>query len=204
VVDDDPGVRLALVSILEAGGRVAAGYADGESFLRAYAPGAGACLLVDACLPGMSGIELIERLRAGGDQLPAIVITGRSDVPMAVRAMKAGASDFIEKPVREAELLSSVSRAVEQSRDETARGAWRADAARHVASLTPRQREIMARVLQGQPSKNIAVDLGISRRTVENHRASIMTKTGAASLPALARLALAARPEEAETLDPAA
>jgi two-component system CheB/CheR fusion protein len=204
VVDDDPGVRLALVSILEAGGRTAVGYADGEAFLRAYQPGPGACLLVDAWLPGMSGIELIERLRAAGDQAPAIVITGRSDVPMAVRAMKAGASDFIEKPVREAELLASVARALEQSRDEAARGAWRADAARHVASLTPRQREIMARVLEGQPSKNIAADLGISRRTVESHRASIMTKTGAASLPALARLALAATPEDPAPLEPTA
>jgi two-component system CheB/CheR fusion protein len=122
------------------------------------------------------------------------MITGNSDVPMAVRAMKEGASDFIEKPVGRGELLAAVESALERSRDSGKLQAWQEEAASHVASLTPRQRQIMELVLAGYPSKNIAADLGISQRTVENHRASIMEKTGAKSLPALARLALAALP----------
>jgi two-component system CheB/CheR fusion protein len=106
--------------------------------------------------------------------------------------MKAGASDFIEKPVSSEELVASVQRAVEQSRDSSKLRAWRETALNHIKGLTARQREIMERVLAGQPSKNIAADLGISQRTVENHRATIMIKTGTKSLPALARLALAA------------
>jgi two-component system CheB/CheR fusion protein len=120
------------------------------------------------------------------------MITGNSDVHMAVEAMKAGAMDFIEKPIGGAELLAGIARALEQSRDSDKLSAWREAAAGHVADLTLRQRQIMNLVLAGQPNKNIAVDLGISQRTVENHRASIMRKTGAKSLPALARLALAA------------
>ncbi len=120
------------------------------------------------------------------------MITGNSDVAMAVQAMKAGAADFIEKPIGAAELLASIDRALELSRDSRKIVAWQADAAAHLATLTPRQRQIMELVLAGHPSKNIAADLGISQRTVENHRASIMKKTGSISLPALARLALAA------------
>ena len=115
------------------------------------------------------------------------MITGNSDVPMAVQAMKAGASDFIEKPISRDELLASVERALEQSRDSSKLSARREDAAKHVAGLTPRQHQIMELVLAGHPSKNIAADLGISQRTVENHRASIMKKTGSKSVPALAR-----------------
>jgi two-component system CheB/CheR fusion protein len=140
----------------------------------------------------MDGIELLRRLGDAGHRLPAIMITGNSDVPMAVQAMKAGASDFIEKPISREELIASVERALEQSRDSSKLSAWREDAANHIAGLTPRQHEIMALVLAGHPSKNIAADLGISQRTVENHRATIMKKTGSKSVPALARLALAA------------
>lgn len=129
--------------------------------------------------------------------MPAIMITGSSDVPMAVQAMKAGASDFIEKPIAAAELLASIDRALERSSDQCKLTAWHADAAEHIASLTPRQHQIMDLVLAGHPSKNIAADLGISQRTVENHRASIMKTTGTKSLPALARLALAAVGESA-------
>src|ERR1700743_2012856 len=116
--------------------------------------------------------------------------TGNSDVPVAVQAMKAGVSDFIEKPVGRLELLASIDRALEQSKDANKLHAWRETAASHVAYLTPRQRQIMELVLAGQPSKIIAADLGISQRTVESHRAAIMKKTGCKSLPALARLAL--------------
>jgi two-component system CheB/CheR fusion protein len=148
--------------------------------------------LIDAYLPGMSGLELLQRIHDAGHRLPAIMITGNSDVPMAVQAMKAGALDFIEKPVGRIELLACVERALEQARDSSKLLAWRETAATRVASLTPRERQIMELVLAGHPSKNIAADLGISQRTVESHRSGVMKKTGSKSLPALARLALAA------------
>jgi len=192
VVDDDAQLRGALRCVLEEEGLLVEDFGSSEDFLDAYCPGGDACLLVDAYLPGLNGLGLLQRLREAGHHLPAIMITGNSDVSMAVQAMKAGASDFIEKPVGRDDLLAGVSRAVEQSRDATKAIAWKADAASHMAGLTPRQREIMDMVLAGHPSKNIAADLGISQRTVENHRASIMRKTGSKSLPALARLALAA------------
>ncbi len=192
VVDDDGEVRAAVRDVLEEDGKIVEDFGACEEFLAAYRPGREACLVVDAYLPGMNGLELLRQLKEAGHRLPAIMITGSSDVAMAVEAMKAGASDFIEKPISRGELLGSVERALEQSRDSSKLTAWRDDAASHVADLTPRQREIMELVLAGQPSKNIAADLRISQRTVENHRASIMKKTGSKSLPALARLALAA------------
>ena len=198
VVDDDDGIREAIRGVLEDDGREVADFPTCEGFLAVYRPGREACLVIDAYLPGMNGLALLGRLHDAGHRLPAIMITGSSDVPMAVRAMKAGASDFIEKPIGRTELLACVDRALEQSRDASKLSAWREDAATHVAGLTPRQRQVMDMVLAGHPSKNIAADLGISQRTVENHRASIMTKTGTRSLPALARLALAAAVNDAD------
>jgi two-component system CheB/CheR fusion protein len=192
VVDDDRHVREAIRLALEEDGRTVQTYPTCEAFLEAYNSGQDACLLIDAYLPGMNGLELLQRLHDAGDRMPAIMITGNSDVSMAVQAMKAGALDFIEKPIGREELVASVERALEQSRDASKLLLWRDAAASHVASLTTRQRQIMELVLAGHPSKNIAADLCISQRTVENHRASIMKKTGSKSLPALARLALAA------------
>jgi two-component system CheB/CheR fusion protein len=202
VVDDDSHVREALRTALEEDGRTVETYSSCEAFLEAYLPGREACLLIDAYLPGMSGLELLRRLDVEGHRLPAIMITGNSDVPMAVEAMKAGAADFIEKPVGRGELLASVERAVEQFREVTKPSAWREDAATRVARLTPRQRQIMELVLTGHHNKNIAAELGISQRTVENHRAAIMKKTGSKSLPALARFALAAAWSGGETVVP--
>jgi two-component system CheB/CheR fusion protein len=192
VIDDNEQVRDSLRSVLENDGRIVEDYATSESFLEAYDPSREGCVLVDAYLPGMSGVDLLQRLHADGHQIPSIMITGNSDVSIAVQAMKAGALDFIEKPVSANDLLASVDLALEHSRDANKLFAWRADAAHLVAGLTPRQHEIMDLVLAGHPSKNIAADLGISQRTVETHRASIMKKTGSKSLPALARMALAA------------
>jgi two-component system CheB/CheR fusion protein len=192
VVDDDGDVRHAIRSMLEHDGNLVEDYEDGESFLNAYRPGRNACLLLDANLPGINGLELLKKLKSVGDPVPAIMITGQSDVPMAVEAMKAGAADFLEKPICGNELLAGVGRALESSHDSGKRTEWRNDAADHLSRLTHRQRQIMELVLAGDPSKNIATDLGISQRTVENHRASIMKKAGVRSLPALARLALAA------------
>ena len=192
VVDDDRHVRDAIRAVLEDDDRSVETYASGEEFLDAYQPGSEGCLLIDANLPGMSGIDLLDQLRLRGDKLPAIMITGDSDVSVAIRAMKAGASDFIEKPIRLSQLLADIDQALEHLLDVSNLSALRETATSMVASLTVRQRQIMDLVLAGQASKNIAFDLGISQRTVENHRASIMEKTGSKSLPALARLALAA------------
>ncbi len=198
VVDDDRQLRAAIRSVLEDDGRTVEDYPSCEAFLGAWHPGHDGCLLVDAYLPGMNGIELLRKLHEADHRLPAIMITGDSDVHMAVEAMKAGAVDFIEKPISDGELLASITRALEQSRDADKRAAWREAAAGHIVDLTARQRQVMEMVLAGHPSKNIAADLGISQRTVENHRASIMRKTGAKSLPALARLALAAAWSDAD------
>jgi two-component system CheB/CheR fusion protein len=192
VVDDDRAVREAMGDLLQENGYSVELFADGAAFLEAYRPGREGCLLVDALMPGMSGVELIERLKAEGHQLPAIVITGNGAVPMAVQAMKAGAVDFIEKPVGHEDLLASVERALEQTQSSAMVSVLRETATARVASLTKRQRQILDLVLAGHPSKNIAADLGISQRTVDNHRAAIMRKTGSKSLPALIRTALAA------------
>jgi two-component system CheB/CheR fusion protein len=192
VVDDDEQVRMALAAVLEDEGHAVSAFSSCEAFLAAYRPEKDGCLLVDAYLPGMSGLELLQKLRAEGSALPAIMITGDSDVAIAVEAMKAGAMDFIEKPIVREELVASLNRALEVSRDANKSADWRDSAAAHLAGLTPRQVEVMEMVLAGQPSKNIAADLGISQRTVENHRMRIMKRTGSRSLPALARLALIA------------
>ena len=192
VVDDDRHIRDAVRAVLEDDGRTVQDFASAEAFLEAYRPGSDGCLLIDGYLPGIGGLELLHRLRAAGDLLPAIMITGSSDVPMAVAAMKAGAADFIEKPIAAADLLAAIGRALEQSRDSSKLNAWQEKAAGLIGDLTRREHQIMDLVLSGHPSKNIAADLGISQRTVENHRASIMRTTGTKSLPALARLALAA------------
>jgi two-component system CheB/CheR fusion protein len=190
VVDDDRAVREAIRDLLHENGYAVEIFAAGPAFFEAYRPGCEGCLVVDAVMPGMSGVDVIERLKADGYALPAIVITG-SAVPMAVQAMKAGAVDFIEKPVGHEDLLASVKRALDQTRDTAKLSAWRETAAIRVGSLTARQRQILDLVLAGHPSKNIAADLGISQRTVDNHRAAIMRKTGSKSLTALVRTALA-------------
>ena len=192
IVDDDSNIREGMRAIFEAEGKTVEDYASSEEFLAAYRPGREACLLIDAYLPGMNGLQLLQKLNDVGHALPSIMITGNSDVPMAVEAMKAGAIDFLEKPISRSELLAGVERALEHSRDASKQSDWHESAAKHIDRLTTRERQVMDMVLAGQPSKNIALDLGISQRTVENHRAAIMKKTGSKSLPALARLALAA------------
>ena len=196
IVDDNDELRSVMRATFEAEGNIVEDFVSCELFLESYCAGTEGCLLIDAYLPGMGGLELLQRLQAAGNHLPSIMITGNSDVSMAVLAMKAGASDFLEKPINSNDLLACVHRALEQSKDATKLSSWHAEATERIATLTPQQRRIMDMVLAGDPSKNIAADLGISQRTVENHRAAIMTKTGAKSLPALARLALAAAPEK--------
>jgi two-component system CheB/CheR fusion protein len=192
IVDDDDALRESIGAILSDEGHHPIGFASGEAFLNDYHVGRHDCVLIDAYLPGIDGIALLRALREGGHEIPAIIITGNSDVAMAVQALKAGAFDFLEKPVKPADILASIRRALEHSHSSDEVLAWKADATSHLAKLTPRQNQIMRLVLEGRPSKNIAADLAISQRTVESHRASIMKKTGSASLPALARLVMAA------------
>jgi two-component system CheB/CheR fusion protein len=192
IVDDDAALRDAFRGVFEADGRHVEAFASCEAFLKAAVEPRNACLLVDANLPGMGGLELLKELAEKPCPLPAIMITGAGDVAMAVKAMKAGAFDFIEKPVSTERLLACVRAVFEQSRTAEKQSADRQAAAAAIATLTPRQREIMDLVLAGHPNKIIAADLGISQRTVENHRAEVMVKTGAKSVPALARLAMAA------------
>jgi two-component system CheB/CheR fusion protein len=190
VVDDDPAIREAVRGVLEAHGVAVADYDSAEAFLIAYRPGGAGCLLLDAYLPGMSGLDLLATLRARQDHMPVILITGGGDIALAVAAMRAGASNFLEKPVGRAEILACVDQALGHSHDSQAVDANRAEAAARVATLTPRQREVLRRVLAGEPSKNIAADLDISQRTVENHRSEIMHKMKVRSIPELVKLAI--------------
>jgi two-component system CheB/CheR fusion protein len=192
IIDDDIATREAVCDLLENDGHTVETYSTCEEFLECHHPGRAGCLLVDANLPGLNGLELLQQLREAGDRMPAIIFTDDSDVPMVVKAMKAGAFDFIEKPIACNALLASIELALAKSRDLDRQCALHDTAAGLVASLTVRQLQIMAMVLAGNPSKNIAADLGISQRTVENHRAAIMKKTRSKSLPALARMALGA------------
>lgn len=192
VIDDDRALRETLRDVLKAEGYDVALFASGDAFFQAHRPVDRGCLLVDALMPGMSGIEVVEKLKSINSRIPAIVITGNGAVPLAVEAMKKGAVDFIEKPVRAKGLLSSVARAMALASGQTATAVLYDAAAARLSSLTTRQRQILDLVLAGHPSKNIAADLGISQRTVENHRAAIMRKTGSNSLPDLVRTALAA------------
>ncbi len=192
VVDDEYFSREGIADMLADGGWPTQSFCDCEAFLDAYAPSGEACLVLDIHFPGMGGLELQRRLAVFDPALPVVVVSGSSAISEAVQSMAQGATDFIEKPVAYDRLFTSVRRALKISRDANASQAQRRTAFSHFARLTPREREIMDMVLAGHPSKNIASDLGISQRTVENHRASIMQKTGAKSLPALARMAMSA------------
>uniref|UniRef100_UPI0035CACBD1 response regulator transcription factor n=1 Tax=uncultured Sphingomonas sp. TaxID=158754 RepID=UPI0035CACBD1 len=192
VIDDDQNVCEALRCTLEAAGHSVTTFSSSEAFLAKYEPGFGACLIVDGFLPGMSGLELIKELHEKGAVLPSIMITGRGDVAMAIDALRSGARDLIEKPVAANELLVRLTHVIDQTKDASKLAKTQRDAAKLISELTLRQHEIMELVLAGHPSKNIAADLHISQRTVENHRATIMKRTASKSLPALARLAIIA------------
>ena len=192
VIDDDDATFQGLIVALEDDGKIVRAYATCEEFLEAYRPGRDACLLFDAAVTGIGGLEMIRRLAALGHRLPVIMMTGEKDISIVLKAMKAGVSEFLEKPVGTIELMTCVNRVIEQSRDSKVLLAWRQAAASRIAALTPRQRQVLTMILDGAPNKNIAADLNVSQRTVESHRASIMRKTGSHSLPELARLAIAA------------
>ncbi len=193
VVDDDRDIREAMQTVLTQAGYEVRTSADAQSFLSSYRPVEKGCVIVDVRMPGMNGIEMLARLADMGSNLPAIVITGRADIAMAVEAMRAGAADFIEKPVEPAALLASVDRALRQTASTSERSAGQAAAAMRIARLTKREREVMDLVVSGHLNKEIAARLGINQRTVETHRATVMRKMGASSLSELVRQEIQAR-----------
>ncbi len=190
VIDDQQDIRDNLRALFEGEGWTVATYVSAEEYLADYHPDRSGCLLVDAYLPGMVGMELLRLLKEKHHRFPVIVITGRSDVRMAINAMRYGAADFIEKPFSYQEIYRSVQSALERSRDVNEREERRETARATLAALTRKQRQILDRIVQGQANKIIAADLKLSQRTVENHRASIMRRTKSTSLPALLRLVL--------------
>jgi two-component system response regulator FixJ len=190
LVDDDPAFRASVHWLLEAEGMTVEAFPSAEDFLARFDDTNPGCLLLDVRMAGMSGLDLQEQLRARQANLPVIIVTAHGDVPLAVRAMKAGAVDFIEKPFERKVLLDSIRLALEREDQSRARAARRADARARLAQLTERERQVLALVVEGSLSKQVAARLGISTRTVETHRANIMRKVGVASLPNLVRLAL--------------
>jgi FixJ family two-component response regulator/chemotaxis methyl-accepting protein methylase/signal transduction histidine kinase len=190
LVDDDDALRASLGEMLREAGHEVFDYATAEAFLAGYVSGSSGCLLIDAYLPGISGIDLLEQIKARTEPLASIMITGRSDVAIAVMAMQAGALDFVEKPISGPDLLARIEAVGATLRDVGGDTKKQAARAARLAALTPRQRQVLDAVLAGKASKNIAFDLDISQRTVESHRAAIMEKLGARSVPALVRLAL--------------
>jgi two-component system CheB/CheR fusion protein len=174
------------------------GYSTPEEFLEVYRPGRDGCVLLDADLPRMGALELLQHLRDAHDPTPKIVIARAGDASIAVEAMRCGAWDVIEWDYDLLSLRAKIGRAIEQSRDANERLASQRSSRTRIACLTARQRQVMKMMLAGHPNKNIAADLGISQRSVENHRAAVMKKTGASSLPALARMAFAAEKSACE------
>ena len=190
VVDDDGAVRDSLGLLLESAGLDVRTYASATEFLNALPQQAAGCVLTDVRMPEMDGLELQRRLGALGVRLPVIVMTGHGDVPIAVGALKAGAADFLEKPFDDQQLLTAVQSALAASRQTHDEAAAMAEIASRLATLTPREREVLDRLVEGQPNKTIAYDLGSSPRTVEVHRARVMEKMGARSLPELVRMTM--------------
>jgi two-component system response regulator FixJ len=192
VVDDDEAVRDSLSLLLESAGLTVRTYDSATTFLTALPNLAAGCVLTDVRMPGLDGLELQRRLTQLGVRLPVIVMTGHGDVPIAVAALKAGASDFIEKPFDDVQLLAAISSALAASQRKLDEASAVAQITARIASLTPREHEVLDRLVAGQPNKMIAYDLGSSPRTVEVHRARVMEKMGVRSLPELVRMAIAA------------
>ena len=189
LVEDDHQVREALSSLLEVAGLRVETFADATEFLRLATLSRPGCVVLDLRLPRISGIEVLETLRARGFRIPVIIITGYGDVNSAVRAMKAGASDFIEKPVRSERLIAQVRACLEEDRIDSRADLGRDAVRQRFNSLTARERQVMDRVVAGTSNKLIARELGVSPRTVEHHRARVMEKTGSRSLAELIHLA---------------
>jgi two-component system response regulator FixJ len=190
VVDDDSAVRDALKLLLRSVGQAVETFGSAQEFLDAYSEDRPGCLVLDIRMPGMSGLELQQRLNEKHSILPIIFITGHGDVPMAVEAMQAGAVDFIQKPFRDQDLIDRINQALEKDGSNRAALGERNDIRRRLETLTPREREVLDLVVHGKANKVIAGDLKLSQRTVEIHRARVMEKMQASSLAHLVRMVL--------------
>jgi len=188
IVDDDQEVRYALRLLLESVGLLVEEYASAQEYLDQFNPDNSGCLILDVRMPGISGLELQARLQAEDIHPPIIIITGHGDVQMAVRAMQAGAMNFIEKPFNDQDLLDSVYRAIEIDAKERGKALKLADIKERIRLLTPREKEVMDRVAAGKRNKTIADDLNISQSTIEAHRKKVMEKMEADSISALMRM----------------
>jgi two-component system response regulator FixJ len=195
VIDDDDGMRRALSLLLSTVGYKTLVFANPRDFLAQFDPDTHGCLVLDIRMPGMSGLELQQHLNRTGSMLPVIFITGHGDVPMAVQAMKEGAFEFIQKPFRDQDLLDRINHALQQDAESRNNLARRADVVRRLETLTPRERQVMDMVVDGSANKVIAIDLNLSERTVEIHRAKVMEKMGARSVAHLVKLHLSLRSE---------
>jgi FixJ family two-component response regulator len=190
VVDDDPAMRDSLRWLIESTGLRVETYGDARTFLEAVGPDRPGCLVLDVRMPGMSGLDLQAELARRGIGLPTIVVTGHAEVPLAVRALKAGALDFIEKPFSDQLLLDRVRQGIEIDRREREGREQRADVMRRIGLLTQREREVLDLVVAGRANKEIAVALHLSPKTVEVHRSHVMEKMQASSVAELVRLTL--------------
>lgn len=193
VVDDDPSMREAVQDLIASVGLEARSFASPSEFLQAARPDVPACLVLDVRLPGSSGLNFQQELAHAGVVIPVIFITGHGDIPMSVRAIKAGAVEFLTKPFRDQELLDAINAGIERNRAQRKESAVIDELRLRFAALTPREREIMALVILGRMNKQIAGDLGVSEVTVKVHRGQIMRKMRAKSLPELVRMGDALR-----------
>lgn len=193
VIDDDESARHSLEFLLDVAGIRVRSYASADAFLTSSPPLAGACVVTDVRMPGTSGVELAEKLKRRGTAVPVIVITGHADVPLAVQAMKAGVADFIEKPFDDELMLAAIRSALARHASEEQAETERQRVIERIATLSPREREVLEGLVAGQANKAIAFDLDISARTVEVYRAHVMTKMQAKTLSELVRMVTIAR-----------
>jgi two-component system, LuxR family, response regulator FixJ len=192
VIDDDEAVRTSLRLLLKSVGLPVETYGSAQEFLDQFDGDRAGCLVLDIRMPGMSGLDLQQKLNSVHSITPIVFITGHGDVPMAVEAMQAGAVDFIQKPFRDQELIDRINRALDTDRANRAELRERDEIRRRMGQLTPREREVLHLVTQGKANKVIAGDLNVSQRTIEIHRARVMEKMGATSLAHLVRMVIEA------------
>jgi two-component system response regulator FixJ len=193
VVDDDEAIRKALRLLMKSAGLAVETFASAAEFLQAYDEDRSGCLVLDIRMSGMSGIELQKKLASMNSLLPIIFVTGHGDVPLAVQAMRDGAVDFIEKPYSDQRLLDRIHQAIDQDGKNRKDLAQRKAIEERLALLTPRERQVMEKVVSGRPNKVIAYELEISERTVEIHRSRLMAKMKATSLAHLVRMGMKVR-----------